>query len=145
MGDGNKYVRHLYRVWAVFLMLDDNYYARVNLPFLLHIEYLRQNKEQHELYNLFEGDLSCFNEEAGEISFSILGRCTLGDTVKNKNEHMSDMYLLSNHLLHTKNEVLNEFDEIKQGGESHAKLNRNHVGSTSSGKKSRRRRLFWRT
>ena len=64
----------------------------------------------------------------------ILGRCTLGDTMKNKNEHMSDMYLLSNHLLHAKNDVLNEFDEIKEVGESH-----------DCKAQQKPRRPFWRT
>lgn len=38
--------------------------------------------------------VSTFNEEAGELSFSMLARSVLGDTTKNKLDHLSRLYTL---------------------------------------------------
>ncbi len=43
---------------------------------------------------MLKQSLSTFNEEAGEISFSLLARATLGDTQKSKLQHMSKVYSL---------------------------------------------------
>ena len=41
---------------------------------------------------MLKKSLSLFNEEAGEMSFSVLSRCVLGDTIKHKLEYMNNMY-----------------------------------------------------
>ena len=43
-------------------------------------------------WKMFKRNLSVFNEESGEASFSVLGRCCLGDTTVNKFDHLNRMY-----------------------------------------------------
>jgi hypothetical protein len=52
------------------------------------------HQKQHNLpaWQILKRSLSLFNEEAGEMSFSVLSRCVLGDTIKHKLEYMNNMY-----------------------------------------------------
>ena len=49
------------------------------------------------MWKMFTSCFQVFNEESGEICFSILARCVLGDTQKSKFDHLNEMYTL----LHT--------------------------------------------
>ena len=46
------------------------------------------------MHQMMESNMAIVNEELGEISFSMLSRCVLGDTVKDEFKHMSKMYSL---------------------------------------------------
>jgi hypothetical protein len=69
---------------------------------------LDQRARKTAAWQMMEKNLSVFNEEAGEISFSILARCVLGDTTKNKVEHLSKIYSL----LHAYTESEKEFQAV---------------------------------
>ena len=55
---------------------------------LLHYQF----RANLPMYEMFKKRLSLFNEEAGELSFSVLSRCVLGDTTKHQLDHMCKMY-----------------------------------------------------
>jgi hypothetical protein len=52
------------------------------------------HQKQHNLptWLILKSSLSLFNEEAGEMSFSVLSRCVVGDTIKHKLDYMNNMY-----------------------------------------------------
>lgn len=62
---------------------------------------IHQKKRNLPPWQMMKGNLAVFNEEAGEIAFSILSRCVLGDHHKSKFEHLNDMYTL----VHTYREI----------------------------------------
>ena len=45
-------------------------------------------------FRMLSSNISLFNEELGEMTFSILARCVLGDTARSQIEHMNDLYKL---------------------------------------------------
>jgi hypothetical protein len=67
-----------------------NPYIRSIIMQLLII--LHQQKHDLPAWQIVRHSLSLFNEEAGEMSFSVLSRCVLGDTIKHKLEYMNNMY-----------------------------------------------------
>jgi hypothetical protein len=53
---------------------------------------LHQRSANTCAWQMLMGSLSTFNEEAGEMSFSLLARCILGDTQKRKFAHLNKIY-----------------------------------------------------
>jgi hypothetical protein len=53
---------------------------------------LHQKNHNLPTWKILDKSLSLFNEEAGEMSFSVLSRCVLGDTIKHKLDYMNNMY-----------------------------------------------------
>jgi hypothetical protein len=45
-------------------------------------------------WQMFRHNFQVYNEEAGEMSFGLLARCVLGDTLQSKFDHLNDMYTL---------------------------------------------------
>ena len=45
-------------------------------------------------FRMLSSNISLFNEEMGEMTFSILARCVLGDTARTHIDHMNDLYKL---------------------------------------------------
>jgi hypothetical protein len=45
-------------------------------------------------WQMFTKNFQVYNEEAGEMSFGLLARCVLGDTLQSKFDHLNDMYTL---------------------------------------------------
>jgi hypothetical protein len=53
---------------------------------------LHQRRQNTCAWQMLMESLSTFNEEAGELSFSMLARCVLGDTQKRKFAHLNLIY-----------------------------------------------------
>ena len=69
---------------------DSTEYIRCILVQLQLLKYHQQHDDA--LWTMFCNQFSVFNEESGEISFSILARTVLGHSNKSDLEHMNTMY-----------------------------------------------------
>lgn len=101
LNDFHQSVQHLKRLWLVCTML-----RRVKLPFrgtahdypkmilaqLLILQYWISI--DHVTVDLMKHNMSHFNEEMGEISFSMLAQSVLGDSLRSDLEHMQKMFAL---------------------------------------------------
>ena len=74
---------------------------------------LYQKMNNLPAWDMLKHNMAMFNEEAGELSFSILARCVLGDTTKSKFDHLNEMYSL----IHVFREIDNDLrDDPDQTG-----------------------------
>jgi hypothetical protein len=67
-------------------------YPMMILSYLLILEYWRGI--DHVSIRMMKDDTMIVDEELGELCFSVLGRCVLGDTCKSSFEHVSKMFKL---------------------------------------------------
>ena len=108
---------HLIKLLQVLIILKRRPKTRSHdyiSPTIAHIMIvLYQKMNNLPVWTMLKHNMAMFNEEAGELSFSILSRCVLGDTTKSKFDHLSDMYSL----IHTFRELDNDLrdDEEKTG------------------------------
>jgi hypothetical protein len=79
-------------------------YPKVQLSYLLVLSYWQTKK--HCTWEMMKSNMGIFNEESGEISFSVLSRCVLGDSMKSDFDHMNKMYSLLPVFRDIKNDVL---------------------------------------
>jgi hypothetical protein len=80
------------QMFKVLYLLNAESYSRnmyMNYSILMYHQSINST-----FWKMFKEQIICTNEEAGELSFSVLSRCTLGDTVKSKFEQLSRMYSL---------------------------------------------------
>ena len=91
----------LYRLFFASLMLRNaksvHWGTAHNYPKLILANLLvlaHWTKTNYVAKQMMEENISCVNEELGEMSFSILSRCVLGDHHKADIVHMNDMYSL---------------------------------------------------
>ncbi len=101
MNDSNDAMVALYRLYLVGTMLRNvkvrgtkkaHDYPKIELTNLLILEYLRSIG--HVAWKMISNNVSFVNEELGEMTFSVLSRCVLGDTLKSQFQHLSKMYTL---------------------------------------------------
>jgi hypothetical protein len=83
----------LVRLLHLMIMLSEGRSNSYIQSVLMHTM-IQMHQSQYELphYKMLKTSLSMTNEEPGEITFSVLSRCCLGDTTKKKIGHVSDMY-----------------------------------------------------
>ena len=81
-------------------------YPKIQLAYLLVLSYWK--KVSHYPMAMLSNNTGIFNEELGEISFSILARAVLGDSVKDNFEHMSRVYRLLPVYRDLKNDVFSD-------------------------------------
>ena len=81
-------------------------YPKLQLSYLLLLEYWRNSG--HVIWKMMKNNMHIFNEEYGEMSFSILGRCVLGDHVKSKFEHTRRLYRILPAYWEIKVDILDE-------------------------------------
>ena len=93
MDSGEGFITHCTRMLKLFVLLDSQEYVDCMVMFLNTLTFLRRMKTP--VWYMYLNHLNCFNEEAGEISFSILSRAMLGDNHKHELDHMSMMYQLT--------------------------------------------------
>jgi hypothetical protein len=67
-------------------------YPKVMLSFMLVLQHWRDTN--YCGYEMMKTNMSIFNEELGELTFSILARSTLGDHTKDSFEHMDKLFKL---------------------------------------------------
>jgi len=103
----------VYRMYAVSVMLRNvkvpfkgrsHDYPKVILSQLLLLEYWRVS--DHVVWRMMEKNMGCVNEELGELTFSILSRCVLGDHIKSRFDHMNSMFKVLPSYRAIKEEVL---------------------------------------
>ena len=83
-GKSNTYVQSV-----LMSLMIQSYQSKVGLPH----------------HAMIKDSMSMNNEEAGEITFSVLSRCCLGDTTKKRLSHMDDMYRNIHNLRSIENEL----------------------------------------
>jgi hypothetical protein len=104
LDDGKEMFIHIARLLKVFFCLGSNLYEGVLLCQLLVLSHLRRHN--HPVWQMFHHNLSAFNEECGELSFSVLSRSTQGDSLRSDAVHMNDTYKL----IHQYRAVANDFE-----------------------------------
>ena len=91
LNDGSLGVRHHFLLLQVHLCLDcqsrGGAYTQSIIMQLLIVLY--QKKKNLPSWKMLSAELSMFNEEAGEITFSQLARSCIGDTQKRRFAHMN--------------------------------------------------------
>jgi hypothetical protein len=95
LDDGPVMLKHLMRTIKLLILLARgraNTYVRACILQCLILLY--QRKHNTVAWRMFMANMSVFNEEAGEMSFSMLGRAVLGDTITRKFEHLDKLYKL---------------------------------------------------
>jgi hypothetical protein len=80
------------RLLKVFLCLRSAVYEPALLLNMAILEYLKD--KEHPVWTMFNNNLGAFNEEAGELSFSLLQRFTRKDTLKADFKHLDEKYKL---------------------------------------------------
>ena len=99
--DAATCIPHLYRLFCVSVMLRNSRvagkhishnYPKMVLANILILEYWRVSGYVGR--KVMHNNMHMFNEELGEISFSVLSRCVLGDNNKSDFDHMQRMYKL---------------------------------------------------
>ncbi len=81
-------------------------YPKFQLSYLLLIEHWRTSK--HVIWTMMRRNIHIFNEEYGEVFFSILGRSVLGDHVKSKFDHIRRLYRMLPQYREIKNDILSD-------------------------------------
>ena len=108
-------IRALYRLFCVCYMLRSvkavgltlaHDYPKRQLSYMLLLAYWQ--KTGHVTYSIMDGNMNLFNEEYGEIFFSTLSRCVLGDHIKADFDHMNNIYKLLSVYRDVKNDMLQE-------------------------------------
>jgi hypothetical protein len=94
-------IRALYRLFIAGIYLKNvkvphkgtaHNYPMMILSYLLILEYWRGI--DHVSIKMMKDNTMIVDEELGELCFSVLGRCVLGDTCKSNFEHISKMFKL---------------------------------------------------
>jgi hypothetical protein len=62
------------------------------------------------MWDMMKHNLSVYNEENGEVSFSILSRCVVGDTKKHEIDHLRAMYRTMNIYMECKQEIADDIN-----------------------------------
>jgi hypothetical protein len=124
MDDGMFAVKQLFLLLKLHLCMDlksrGGAYTQSIIMQLLIVLY--QKAKNLPQWQMMKDELSVFNEEAGEITFSQLARASVGDTQKRKFDHMDRLY----RLLHIYGDV--EQDQLGDiGGTAKASTSRRKI------------------
>ena len=115
LNDGPKCIKALYKLFIASCMLravevpgksQAHNYPKMQLSYMLLLSYWKS--VGHCTYEMFKHCTGIFNEELGEITFSILSRVSIGDHTKDNFEHMNKMYNLIPVFRDLKSEVLRD-------------------------------------
>jgi hypothetical protein len=112
MNDSSAAMMALYRLFLAGSMLRNvkvrgtrkaHDYPKMQLTNILILEYWRSI--DHVAWKMIARNVSMVNEELGEMTFSVLSRCVLGDTLKSQFDHLSKMYTLLPVYREVKNDI----------------------------------------
>ena len=96
--NGLLVTKHFALILRLNLMFHQkNAYQGAMVMHLLILLY--QRKHNLPTWQMYTMSASVFNEEVGEMSLSVLGRVTLGDTLKSDFEYMNKMYALQHNIV----------------------------------------------
>ena len=109
-------IKALYRLFIACCMLHNvkipgskrqgHNYPKIQLAHLLIMQYW--NKYDSCATRMMSDNMGIYNEEFGEITFSMLARCTVGDTIKDDFDYMNKMYTLLPILRDLKDDILDD-------------------------------------
>lgn len=71
-----------------------------------------QSSNNTYAWKLLLNNMSCFNEETGELAFSVLSRAVLGDSQKSKFDHLNTMYTLLHSYMSVADDIRNDQDKV---------------------------------
>jgi hypothetical protein len=91
---------------------------------------LYQRKHNLPMWQMYTMSASVFNEEVGEISLSVLGRVTLGDTLKSDFEYMTKMYSLQHQYRAVSDDVRKDERRKRRNRHNHYKLEKRVLAQT---------------
>jgi hypothetical protein len=91
---------------------------------------LYQRKHNLPMWQMYTMSASVFNEEVGEISLSVLGRVTLGDTLKSDFEYMTKMYSLQHQYRAVSDDVRKDERRKRRNRHNHYKLGKRVLAQT---------------
>lgn len=89
---GRGIYQNLIRILHVLTIINQQDYAKAVANQLLIILYLRRVKGDNPIYGVVLEHHHCINEEAGEVSLSMLTRSIMNDTMVRNVAHISDKY-----------------------------------------------------
>ena len=116
LNDGEKMLDATYKLFIACCMLHkfkvtvsggrSHHYPKIQLVHLLVMQHWEEKGSC--VTQMMAHNTGIFNEELGETTFSMLSRCTLGDTIKDNFAHMSKMYSLLPLLRDVKDDVVGD-------------------------------------
>lgn len=127
--DRHKCMEALYRLYVASHMLrstkvdglsKSHNYPKMQLSQMLMLEYWRSTN--HVVFEMMDGNMCMFDEQWGEIFFSILGRAVLGDHIKSDFEHLDAVYKLLPVYRAIKNEIMKDTANSKHSLNWHHKI-----------------------
>jgi hypothetical protein len=109
MEDWEKLHEASYKMLVVMASLRVGEYTRC---LLMHLNVLAQHHDVNSaIYEMYRTNPGAFNEESGEISFSVLAKSSVADTQKMKIEHVNKLYKL----LHVYREITEDINDDING------------------------------
>lgn len=108
--DGEKMFEQLFILLRLQLLLEPykgyRGYIRPTIAQLLIL--LHQRRHNIPAWQMLVRDASIFNEETGEMSFSVLSRCVQDDTMKSKHAHLDNMYRMVPYIMSVDQEITDD-------------------------------------
>jgi hypothetical protein len=103
LGDIVRLLKAFYLMKGFNVSSGTPYYRKAIILQMMIFLYIK--KYGLPAWEMFLENLAVYNEESGEISFSILSRCVLGDTMKFDFDHLNKMYRMMNVYLQCRDAV----------------------------------------
>jgi hypothetical protein len=100
-------VNCLFKLTRMVICLDGNIRGYQKSMMMQLILLMHQEKNKLPQWDMLKKSIAVFNEEAGELSFSVLSRVVLGDNMKANFQHMDKMYRLTRAYASTSDEIRN--------------------------------------
>ena len=128
---GSRCVRALYRLCTACCMLHNcknagvtrgHPYPKIMISFMLVLQHWRSTK--YCGYEMMKTNMSMFNEELGELTFSILARSVLADHTKDDFSHMDRLFRLLRVYRDVKSDVVSDTSGSKNSLNWRHKINK---------------------
>jgi hypothetical protein len=107
VNDGTQMFEQLFVLLHLQMMLNpragDRTYIRCTILQLLILLY--QQRQDLPAWQMLARDASMFNEETGEMSFSILSRCVQEEQMASKHAHLDNMYRMVPYIMSLEDDV----------------------------------------
>jgi hypothetical protein len=89
-------LKRSFALMAIFLLGKDRECGEYRRAFLLHLMLLHHWKDaRHTIWKMMNSNACAFNEEAGEIAFSVLSRVVGGSMVRRDADQLTQKFVLS--------------------------------------------------
>lgn len=112
LDDGLALFTHSFKLLKLLYMTKSPQYTRAMCLHMMTLFYYRSKKLP--AWKVWVKNVSCYNEECGEVSFAVLARAIVGDTKKHKFEHLDRLYRSTTYQLMSSEEFSSEFSNVSQ-------------------------------